>query len=83
MSLGDEVQFKSEHNNATYLNIKKKRRLNPKDFVRQFKVMPKSFVPSFIAERWTKMKKNLPSSAFRPVIDPTTMLYKDYLPPNP
>ena len=60
MSLGDEVQFQSEHNNVTYLNIKKKRRLNPKDFVKQFKVMPKSFVPSFIAERWIKMTKNLP-----------------------
>lgn len=83
MSLGDEVQFQNAHNNLTYMNIKKKRRLNPRDFVKQFKVMPKSFVPSFIQERWTKMKKNLPSSVFKPVIDPTTMLYKDYLPANP
>ena len=65
------------------MNIRRKRKLNPKDFAKQFKVMPKSFVPSFINDRWVKSKKNLPSSVFKPVIDPTTMLYKDYLPPDP
>lgn len=83
MSLGGEVTFHDEKAAATYLNIRRKRKLNPKDFVKQFKVMPKSFIPSFFADRWTKQKKNLPSSVFKPVVDPTTMLYKDYLPPDP
>jgi len=83
MSMGDEVSFKDERNNSTFLNIRRKRRLNPKDFAKQFKVLPKSFVPSFIGEQWTKALKNLPASVFKPTIDPTTMLYRDYLPPDP
>lgn len=49
------------------------------DFIKQFKSMPSSFVPSFFGVRWGQ-RKNLPSSVFMPRIDPKTMLYKDIMP---
>ncbi len=41
--------------------------------------MPVTFTPSFLGERY-KSGKNLPSSAFMPIIDPKTMLYRDLMP---
>jgi hypothetical protein len=41
--------------------------------------MPTSFVNSFVGDRW-KNKKNMPSSAFMPHVDPKNMLYKDLMP---
>ena len=41
--------------------------------------MPTNFVPSLIEERWTKNQLNLPSSVFKPQIDPNTMLWKECL----
>jgi hypothetical protein len=83
MSLGDEVSFQNGKNSETYLTLRKSRKPTARDFFKQFKSMPKSFVPSFITERWEKANKNLPSSVFKPIIDPATMLYKDYMPPDP
>lgn len=79
-STGDEMQFANANSKSTLLSIKRARKLNPVDFFKSFKSMPNSFVPSFIAERWSK-RRNLPSSVFMPLIDPKTMLYKDLLPP--
>jgi len=80
MNMGDELQFRNPQSKATFMNIKRSRKLKPADFFKNFKNMPGNFVPSFISEKWTKAKKNLPSSVFVPQIDPTTMLYKDLLP---
>jgi hypothetical protein len=78
---GGEMQFQNQNARSTLLSIRRARKLNPLDFFKSFKSMPQSFVPSFIAERWSK-KKNLPSSVFMPQLDPRTMLYKDLLPVN-
>lgn len=80
MNMGDDIQFRSANAKNTFLNIKKSRKLNPLDFFKCFKNMPMNFVPSFLFEKWTKYRKNLPSSVFKPQIDPKTMLYKDMLP---
>ena len=58
------------------MQIQKARRLTPTDFVKLFKAMPASFVPSFINELW-KAPKCLPSSVFKAQVDPATMLWKD------
>ena len=76
---GNEVQFQSDVARKTLTGLKKSRKLNPMDFLKCFKSMPASFVPSFFGERWLH-KKNLPSSMFMPMIDPKTMLYKDLMP---
>jgi hypothetical protein len=76
---GDDVQFQSENTKKTLQQIKKCRRLKPSDFMRLFKQMPATFVNSFVGERW-KNRKNMPSSAFMPQIDPKNMLYKDLMP---
>lgn len=80
MNMGDEIQFRSNAAKNTFINIKRARKLNPLDFFKCFKNMPLNFVPSFTSEVWTKKRKNLPSSAFMPQIDPKTMLYKDLFP---
>jgi len=51
--------------------------MNPLDFLKCFKNMPTNFVPSFIDEKWSKERLNLPSSVFRAQVDPKTMLWKD------
>jgi calcium-binding protein CML len=66
MNMGDEIQFRSNQARNTFINIKKARKLNPLDFFRCFKSMPMNFVPSFFSEKWTKARKNLPSSIFMP-----------------
>lgn len=66
MSMGDEMQFRSATAKSTFHNIRKSRKLNPLDFFKCFKNMPMNFVPSFIGEKWTKSKKALPSSVFKP-----------------
>lgn len=80
MNMGEDLQFSRPESKNTFMNIKKSRKLKPADFFKNFKNMPSNFVPSFFSEKWTKSKKNLPSSVFVPQIDPTTMLYKDLLP---
>lgn len=66
MGMGDELQFKNATSKNVFLSIKKARKLNPLDFFKNFKNMPMNFVPSFFTERWLKIKKNLPSSVFKP-----------------
>ena len=39
--------------------------------------MPSNFVVSFMEERWSQARTNLPSSEFKAQIDPKTMLWKD------
>lgn len=80
MSLGDEMQFRNANAKATFINIKRARKLSTVDFFKNFKNLPGNFVPSFFTEKWVKYKKNLPSSSFVPQIDPKTMLYKDLFP---
>lgn len=84
MSLGDQLHL-SRHagSRKTFLLIKKARGLNPLDFLKCFKNMPTNFAPSFIEERWSKARRNLPSSVFSAQIDPGTMLWKDVLEPGP
>ena len=79
MRLGDNANFQDKEVQDTYSKIHKARRLNPVDFLKCFMGMPTNFVPSLIEERWTKYRKNLPSSVFKAQIDPTTMLWKDCL----
>jgi hypothetical protein len=50
---------------ATYMKIKKARKLNVLDFLKVFNDLPQSFIPSFYTERWQKLKKNLPSSVLK------------------
>ena len=76
---GEDVQFNSDQTKKTLQHIRKCRRLKPVDFLKLFKQMPKTFINSFVGERW-KNRKNLPSSAFMPTVDPKTMLYKDLVP---
>lgn len=76
MTMGDQIQFQSQQSQMTFMQIQKSRRLNPTDFVKLFKDMPSSFVPSFIFDLWKK-PQCLPSSAFKAQIDPATMLWKD------
>jgi len=80
MNMGDEIHFQSNGAKNTFLNIRKAKKLKPLDFLKCFKNMPMNFVPSFFNEKWTKCKKHLPSSVFKPQINPKTMLYKDMLP---
>lgn len=79
LKLGDQLQFRSAENKSTYLKVKKSRRLNPLDFLKSFKDMPTNFAPSFIHEKWSTARKNLPSSVFKAQLDPATMLWKDCL----
>lgn len=76
---GNEMEFSSDISKKTLQSIRKCRKLNPLDFLKQFKSMPVTFIPSFLGEKW-KNGKNLPSSVFMPTIDPKTMLYKDMMP---
>lgn len=76
---GNEIQLQSEGSRKTLMGLKRLRKVTPMDFLKQFKSMPRSFAPSFFGARWGQ-KKNLPSSAFMPIIDPKTMLYKDIMP---
>ncbi len=76
---GNEMDFSSETSKKTLQQIRKCRKLHPLDFLKQFKSMPATFIPSFLSEKW-KNGKNLPSSVFMPTIDPKTMLYKDMMP---
>ena len=73
---GNEMDFTSQ---KTLQSIRKSRKLNTLDFIKQFKSMPVSFIPSFLGEKW-KNGKNLPASVFMPTIEPKTMLYKDMMP---
>ena len=79
LRLGDQLQFSNATSKNTYLRIKKARRLNPLDFLKSFKNMPTNFAPSFVHERWSTARQNLPSSVFRAQVDPQTMLWKDVL----
>lgn len=54
MTMGDQIQFQSQQSQMTFMQIQKSRRLNPTDFVKLFKDMPSSFVPSFIFDLWKK-----------------------------
>ena len=76
---GNEIQLQSEGSRKTLTGLKRFRKVTPMDFIKQFKSMPRSFIPSIFATRWAQ-KKNLPSSVFMPMIDPKTMLYKDIMP---
>ena len=58
---GNEVHFQSDAARKTLTGLKKSRKLNPMDFLKCFKNMPTSFVPSFYGDRWAQ-RKNLPSS---------------------
>lgn len=64
----------------TYNKIKKARKLGALDILKAFTSMPVTFKPSFFTERWTKTKRNLPSSVIKAQIDPQTMLWKDMAP---
>ena len=44
---GNEVALQSEESRKTLTGIKKLRKMNPMDFLKHFKSMPTSFVPSF------------------------------------
>ena len=68
---------------ATYMKIKKTRKLDKLDFLKAFNKLPASYIPSFYHDRWTKTKKNLPSSVFKVQIDPKTLLWKDMMPVVP
>jgi hypothetical protein len=62
------------------MKIKKARKLGGLDFLKVFNGMPQNFVLSFFADRFNKYHLNLPSSVFKPQIDPRTMTWKDMLP---
>ena len=50
MTMGDQIDFQQAAAASTFLQIQKARRLSPTDFVKLFKNMPTTFVPSFINE---------------------------------
>lgn len=75
MTTGDQIEMGQDAARA-FMQIQKARRLTPTDFVKLFKAMPASFVPSFINELW-KAPRCLPSSVFKAQVDPATMLWKD------
>ena len=77
LTLGEQLPFSSDATKSTYHRIQRARRVNPLDFLKCFKNMPTNFVPSFVDEKWSKGKENLPSSVFRAQVDPKTMLWKD------
>lgn len=65
MSCGDQINFSQQQNVETYKKIRQCRKLDKLDFLKAFSKMPSSFMPSFYHERWTKARKNLPSSVFK------------------
>ena len=79
MTHGEE-DFQSQGARNTLITIRRSRRINPIEFVKAFKHLPVNFVDSFTKELFLS-RKNTPSSAFMPRIDPKTLLYTDILPP--
>lgn len=64
MNIGDEMNFSTQSAKESYLKIRKGRKVNVLDFLKVFKSVPRSFMPSFFHERWTKLRKNLPAESF-------------------
>ena len=72
----DMSSFKNSKSVNTGMKIKRAGKIPAADIARYFKMMPKHFIDSFTTKQWRKWK-NLPSSAFKPKINPETLLYED------
>ena len=72
----DHESFKDPKSGNTMMKMKKTSKTSAASIAKYFKIFPNSFVESFTTRLWFK-KRNLPSSAFDPKINPETLQYKD------
>ena len=73
------MKLSNDQSKATLLEILKTQKLNKFDFFKVFKSIPHEYAPSFFHQRFTELKKNLPSSVFRVQVDQRTLQWKDYM----
>ena len=72
----DMTSFKNSKSVNTGMKMKRANKIPVADIARYFKMMPKHFIDSFTTKLWKK-GKHLPSSIFKPKINPETLLYED------
>jgi hypothetical protein len=54
LSKGNNVHYSTQQNKDNYVKMRKKWKLDKLSFLKVFKTLPQSFVPSFYEQRWTK-----------------------------
>lgn len=81
MNIGEGAtgKLQSKHSTNAFFKIQKANKLNVMDFFSAVSNLPQSFIASSFGKNWDQ-RRNLPSTTFRPQIDPRTMMWKD-MPP--